>query len=137
MNIFFLVIGIASILIAGYEDKKNRLAPAIYASPLLIGFALNPMLGLIGAVGTFIIYKAWQEKWDKYFGMADLILLFTLIIALFNPFTFVASVFVCILMLIDIKFFQKEKELPLIWIAAKWIFVLTIGIILGVAYLGQ
>jgi len=136
MNIFFLVIGIASILIAGWEDKKNRLAPAIYASPLLIGFALDPMLGLIGAAGTFLIYKSWQDKWDEHFGMADLILLFTLIIALFNPFTFIASVFICILMLIDIKFFQKEKELPLIWIAAKWIFVLTIGIILGVALIG-
>lgn len=130
-----LVLGIVSLIVAGWQDKQNRIAPAIYFSPTLFGFAFNPILGLIGLILTIVFYKFWSEEHDKYVGLGDVLLLFSVIFALFNAFTSWIMIVTLIFTAIDLIVFTKEQKVALIWVLTKWL-TLILSIIAMVILIG-
>ncbi|MEI7961179.1 MAG: hypothetical protein WCI04_02485 [archaeon] len=125
LQITIFAIGILTIIIAGLQDKKNRLAPAIYATPALIGFAINPQLGIIGGTIAILLILIYKEEWNKKIGLADTLLFLTLLLALFNPITLAFTILLSTCFLIDLILIQKPNtNLPLIWIFSKWLLII-------------
>ncbi len=129
-----LIVGVISILVAGLQDKKNRLAPAIYLSPALIGFAINPLLGLIGVIGTTAALFLWKDEWNKKVGLADVLLFFTLFLSLANMITLTITLLTSACVYLDLMYLQKKNEpQPIVWIFAKWLgLILTLGLALSI-----
>ena len=130
-----LVFGVVSLIVAGWQDKHTRIAPAIYFSPILFGFAFNPLMGLIGLILTIVLYKFWSEEYDKYVGLGDVLLLISVIFALINAFTSWIMIATLVFTLIDLKVFTKELKIPLIWVLTKWL-TLILSIIAMVIIIG-
>ena len=127
LQIGMFIIGVITILIAGLQDKKNRIAPAIYLTPTLIGFAINPFLGLAGLVLTITSLFLWKDQWNKKLGLADALLFLTILFTLFNPLTLVFAMLITTTFLIDLLFIQKTmNNAPIIWIFAKWLTIIGI-----------
>jgi hypothetical protein len=130
-----LVFGVVSLIVAGWQDKLTRIAPAIYFSPILLGFAFNPLMGLVGLILTIVLYKFWGEEYDKYVGLGDVLLLISVIFALINAFTSWIMIVTLVFTLIDLKVFIKELKIPLIWVLTKWL-TLILSIIAMVVIIG-
>jgi hypothetical protein len=127
LQLAIFLIGIISIIIAGYQDKKNRLAPAIYVTPTLIGFGINPLLGVVGLVGTMLALVFYKESWNEKLGLADLLLFYTLILAMFNPVTLIFVLLITGAFIVDLLWIQKTTiNAPLIYIFSKWLIIVGI-----------
>lgn len=125
IQLVIFVLGVITILIAGYQDKKSRLAPAIYFSPTLIGFGLNPLLGLVGLVGTMIGLFFWKDSWNEKIGLADALLFFVIIMCVTNLTTIMFASIITMGVLFELLLLKKEKQ-PLVWLTAKWILITLI-----------
>lgn len=131
LQLGIFILGVLTILIAGYQDKKTRTAPAIYLTPTLIGFGLNIGLGLIGLIITIITIFFWKEKWNETFGLADALLYVAIFMCLTNPITLLFVIPINVGVIIELTILKNAK-VPLIWVYAKWI---TIILILAVLFL--
>ena len=125
IQLTIFILGVLTILIAGYQDKKSRLAPAIYFSPTLIGFGLNPLLGLVGMVGTMIALFLWKDSWNEKIGLADALLFFVIIMCVTNLVTIMFTSIIVLGVLFELLLLKKEKQ-PLVWLTAKWILITLI-----------
>lgn len=136
LQLGIFIIGIISILVAGLQDKKSRLAPAIYITPTLIGFGLHPLLGVIGLVGTMLAITFYKNDWNEKLGLADLLLYFTLLLTLFNPITLMFTTLLIGCFIIDLLWIQKTTtNAPLIWIFSKWLIIILVsGITITLAF---
>jgi hypothetical protein len=125
LQLAIFILGVFTILIAGVQDKKSRLAPAIYYSPTLIGFGLNPYLGVVGLVLTMLGLFFWKEKWNESFGLADALLGLAVLFCCLNINTLYFVLPITAGVLIELIFWRKfnEKQ-PLVWLYAKWIFII-------------
>jgi len=125
IQLAIFILGVFTILIAGVQDKKSRLAPAIYYSPTLIGFGLNPYLGVVGLVLTMLGLFFWKEKWNESFGLADALLGLSVLFCCLNINTLYFVLPITAGVLLELIFLRniKEKQ-PLVWLYAKWIFII-------------
>ena len=127
LQLAIFILGVLTILIAGLQDKKTRRAPAIYFTPTMIGFGINPFLGLIGLIGTITALFFWKDEWNQKIGLADALLFFTLLICMCNPLTLIFATLITAAFLTDLIWIQKRRsEAPLIYIFAKWIIIVGI-----------
>jgi hypothetical protein len=114
---------VLSILIAGYQDKKTRIAPAIYLSPTLIGFGLNPMLGLIGLIFTMLGLFLWKDSWNEVFGLADALFFLCILFCCLNPNTLFFVFPISVAVVLELVLRKSKDKVPLVWVYAKWILI--------------
>lgn len=135
LQIVLFILGVFTIVIAGVQDRKTRLAPAIYLSPTLIGFGLNPYLGLIGLVLTMISLFLWKDEWNESFGLADALLFLSVIMCTLNLNTVFFVIAITAGVMFELLLKKREGKQPLVWLYAKWIciiFVIFMLIAIGI-----
>ena len=122
-----LVFGVMSLIVAGWQDKNSRIAPAIYLTPTLFGFAYNPLMGLFGLILTICLYKFWTDEHNKYIGLGDVLLTLSVFFAIFNSLVSVLFITVLFFVVIELIILSKEQKVPVIWVLTKWLtFILSI-----------
>lgn len=138
IQIGLLICGILSLFIAGIQDKKNRIAPAIYLTPTLIGMGIWIPLGVLALVITFIGIIFWKDKWNEKLGLADVLLYLTFLIGLFSSVTLIGVILINLFIFFDLVIQKKvytKEPVPMVWMAAKATFLaLLVLFLLGLIY---
>jgi len=123
LQLAIFILGVLSILIAGYQDKKTRIAPAIYLSPTLIGFGLNPLLGLVGFGLTIFGLFFWKDKWNEVFGFADALFFLCILFCCLNLNTLFFVLPISVGVVLELFLRKSKDKVPLVWVYAKWILI--------------
>jgi hypothetical protein len=134
LQLIIFILGTFIIVIAGFQDRKSRLAPAIYFAPTLIGFGLNIYLGVVGLVLTMLGLFFWKDEWNKSFGLADALLFLCLLMSMLSTFVLPFTIVITSGVLIELFLNKSKEKVPLVWLYAKWICItFTIFMLLSIA----
>jgi hypothetical protein len=102
----------------------------------LIGFGLNPILGLIGLVGTMLGLFFWKDEWNEKVGLADALLFLTILLCLTNLVTIMFASLITMGVLFELLFLKHRDKQPLVWITAKWILIMLVLLVVTLVLKG-
>lgn len=121
-----LVLGVVSLIVAGWQDKHTRIAPAIFAAPFFIALSINLFLGLIVGFLSIILVFLWDNKYNSLIkmGLGDVFFYIFTILLFFTPLLLIN--FASLIIVLPLLYFKKEQETPLIYYHSIAILISTV-----------